>query len=173
MSKEVWLPVKGYEGLYDVSNMGNVRSIERMTFRKNGKQNGTVRSKILKPLIDQNGYCRVRLYLDYKWTQFRVHRLVMIAFVEDSDLSVDHINSDKKDNRLSNLRYLSQRRNNIEARKKMKSSSSHIGVSLCKVTGKWRSNITINGKQKSLGRFENEIDASKKYQEHIILIEGQ
>ena len=170
MSKVVWLPIKGYEGVYEVSNMGNVRSIERMAFRKNGKQNGMVRSKILKPLSDQYGYNRVRLYSNFKWKQFRIHRLVMAAFIGDSELTVDHINGEKKDNRLSNLRYLTQRENNTEARKKMKSTSDYIGVSFCKSTGKWRSVISINGKYMSLGRYETEAEASEKYQEKLMSI---
>lgn len=58
---EEWKDIKGYEGLYQVSNLGRVKSLERITNMKDGRIR-TEREKILKPIKDKHGYYRVRLY---------------------------------------------------------------------------------------------------------------
>lgn len=70
--KEHWEDIEGYEGLYQVSDWGNVRSL-------NYKQTG--KTKLLKPVKDDKGYLHVRLYKDGKWEQKRIHRLVAEAFI--------------------------------------------------------------------------------------------
>lgn len=90
---EIWKDIKDYEGMYQISNMGNVRSL--MT------------KKNLKPEIANGGYLRVNLYKDGKGKKFRVHRLVAEAFIPNPDNkpTVDHINTIVSDNRVSNLRW--------------------------------------------------------------------
>ena len=70
--KEHWLAVKGYEGLYEVSDWGNVRSLN---YRRNGE------ARLLKPIKNTGGYLLVGLYKDKKMKQKQVHRLVAEAFV--------------------------------------------------------------------------------------------
>lgn len=100
---EIWKPVKGYEGLYEVSNLGNVRSLDRYIETKKGKcfRKGRMR----KPFISNAGYKIVSLCSK----RYLVHRLVANAFCENPDRErfnvVDHINTDTLDNRAENLRW--------------------------------------------------------------------
>ena len=68
---EIWKNIKGYEGLYEISSLGRVKSL------KCGKV------KILKPQSDSRGYLQIGLVKDKKRTNFKIHRLVAIAFIEN------------------------------------------------------------------------------------------
>ena len=111
---EIWKDVVGYEGFYQVSNLGRVRSCERYVPYYNANQTGKrvytkkhIKSKILKP-CEYYGYYCVSLYnANHKMKLCKIHRLVMQAFCGNSDLTVNHINGVKTDNRLENLEYLS------------------------------------------------------------------
>ena len=100
---EVWRPVKGYEGLYEVSDLGNIRSLDRYIETKKGKcfRKGRLR----KPFISHAGYKLVSLCSK----KYLVHRIVAEAFCENPDRErfnvVDHINTDTLDNRAINLRW--------------------------------------------------------------------
>lgn len=119
---EVWKDVIGYEGLYEVSNLGRVRSCDRYIPYYNVNQTGKkvftkkhIKSKILKP-CEYLGYYCVSLYKpDSKMKLCKVHRLEMEAFYGTSDLTVNHINGIKTDNRLENLEYLSRADNTYHA----------------------------------------------------------
>jgi hypothetical protein len=91
--KEIWKDVPEYEGLYQVSNLGRVKSL------KFGRE------RILKPQEGKQGYMHVFLYKEGDVKFYRVHRLMMLAFVGESNLQVNHINGIKTDNRLENLEY--------------------------------------------------------------------
>ena len=94
---ETWKDIQGYEGHYQISDMGNVRSLKS--------------NKNLKPAIDKDGYLLVGLWKDNKKKTFKVHRLVAQAFIPNpgNKPTVDHINTIKNDNRASNLRWLTQK----------------------------------------------------------------
>lgn len=95
---EVWMKIEGYEGLYEVSNEGRVRSL-------NYRHTGEIR--ILKPAICYGGYLQVHLCKDGKKKFFKVHRLVANAFIANTlNLpQVNHINEVKIDNRVENLEW--------------------------------------------------------------------
>lgn len=107
MAHEEWRDVVGYEGCYQVSNLGRVRSLDRTILTKDGKRkhhNG----HILKPRLSNRGYVEVGLPIgDGKSARRRVHRLVAEAFLEPDPmrLQVDHINAVRTDNRVENLRW--------------------------------------------------------------------
>ena len=109
--KEEWKDIVDYEGLYQISNMGNVKSIGRWVDRKcKGKR--WEEEKILKPKIEKSGYQRVGLWKNVgKW--YLVHRLVYEAFVGDipKGMQVNHINEIKSDNRLENLNLMTPKEN--------------------------------------------------------------
>lgn len=96
--EEIWKSVEGYEGLYEVSNMGNVRSLKRKT----------TKGKLLNPILDKDGYLRVTLSKNNNAKGHRVHRLVALAFVDGCSLEnniINHKNEIKTDNRAENLEW--------------------------------------------------------------------
>ena len=103
---EDWLPVPDYEGFYEVSNLGCVRSCDRVVKNYRARTGVCVRRGSIMRL--NNGrYKSVMLCRDGVERTHLVHRLVALAFVKgDHSLTVDHINKDKHDNRADNLRWI-------------------------------------------------------------------
>ncbi len=91
----------------------------------------------------------------------------MILEVSDKEV-VDHINGDGLDNRRCNLRVTSQKFNNRNARKRKKGTSIYKGVHFCEVTKKWKAQIQINKKKKSLGGYFTEKEAAEAYNEEAL-----
>lgn len=162
--QEIFKDIQGYEGLYQVSNLGGVKSLSRfVNHSRGGKQH--IKEKMLKPAFSGNGYLIVSIY-NGKKKSHKIHQLVAVAFLNHNPcghkLVVDHRDFDRSNNHLSNLKLISQRENSNQ--KHLKSSSKYVGVSLVKSTDKWYACITINGKNKNLGCFVNELEASRAYQ---------
>lgn len=102
---EIWKDIPGYEGLYQVSDCGQIKSCERIAW--NGHANHVLKERILKSSLDKYGYHIVSLYKDGKSKTYKVHRLVALAFLEgDNTLTVNHIDECKTNNHVSNLEYL-------------------------------------------------------------------
>jgi len=154
---EIFRDVVGYEGIYQISNLGRVKILRK-------KRVDT--PKYLKSIIRKTGYCYVNLFKDGNRKQYAIHQLVAIAFLnhkrQGHKIVVDHINHNKSDNRLCNLRVVTHREN--ISHRKTKSKSKYTGVYWLKKEKKWRSYIGIDGKMKYLGRFNCELDAHKAYQ---------
>lgn len=111
---EIWKDIKGYEGLYQISNLGNVKSVKRRI----KYSNGTIVSypeKILKGFISTSGYKAVDLYENKKKKKFYIHRLVAEAFVDNplNKPEVNHINENKLDNRFENLEWCTSSENKL------------------------------------------------------------
>ena len=106
--REEWRPVVGYEGLYEVSNMGRVKSLERTVW--NGKGYFKTSERILKPGKDKGGYLQVCLCKDGKDKWCAVHRLVATAFLPNLDNlpQVNHIDENKENNCVQNLEWCSR-----------------------------------------------------------------
>lgn len=165
---EIWKDVIGYEGLYQVSDLGRVKSLSRVINRLGGRKY-TVRERILKPTPDGRGYLTVGLRRNKKRKTFCVHSLVAMSFLDyipdgTHKLVVDHIDNDKTNNRLVNLQIISQREN---CSKDKRGSSRFTGVYWNKRRGKWRAGIKIKGKDIHLGYFKDESEASKTYQNKL------
>ena len=156
---EEYRAVKGYEGIYEVSNFGNVKSLERTNHL--GRK---VKERILKQFITGIRYDSVCLLNK----NYLVHQLVAIAFLNHvcngNKMVVDHIDNNPRNNRLDNLQIITQREN---LSKDKKGTSNYTGVSWCKQAKKWRAQITINGNKKHLGSFTNEIQAANYYQHEL------
>ena len=113
---EIWKDIKDYEGLYQVSNLGNVKSLDKIIYQKNksGKnQKHIYKGKKLKKQQQRNGYEVVNLYKNAKMTKKLVHRLVATAFIENkSDRHfINHKDNNKTNNNVTNLEWCSQSEN--------------------------------------------------------------
>lgn len=104
---EIWKDIKGYENLYQISNMGRVKSLDRIDNNNHHKK-----EQILK-IKEYKGYCYIKLSKCGKQTQFLLHRLVAENFIPNPENKpcIDHINTDKTDNRVENLRWVTQKEN--------------------------------------------------------------
>ena len=106
---EEWKDIPNYEGLYQASNLGRIKSLERIDARGNR----LLKEKILKPQINDSGYYRIKLQKQSIIKFYYVHRIVYEAFNGQipEGLQVNHINEVKTDNRLSNLNLMTQKEN--------------------------------------------------------------
>jgi hypothetical protein len=103
---EKWRDIPEYEGVYQVSNLGRVKSLN---------YNGTGKEKVMKPITDKDGYLFVTLCKNRNKKMYKVHRLVAQAFIPNNDpehkTEVNHINEDKTDNRTCNLNWMTRKQN--------------------------------------------------------------
>lgn len=116
---EVWKPVFGYEGLYEVSSDGGVRSLDRVEDFKGGKRKRS--GKTLKLHRSHRGYLRVQLCIGGKVSFKSVHRLVCLAFVENpgGKPEVNHLDENKENNRYTNLEWATRVENGEYSHAKM------------------------------------------------------
>ena len=123
MEEEIWKPIKGYEGLYEISNLGRVKSLN---------YKGTGKEKILKNTENGKGYLFVDLYKNGKIKKFRIHRLVLMTFkpIEGmGKLDVNHIDENKQNNSLENLEWCDRKYNcNYGTRNQRSAQSRSIPV---------------------------------------------
>ena len=99
--------INGYEGIYEVNELGKIRSVDRIVECKDGSIR-KYKGKELKLLMDQGGYVMVGLHKNGIIKMMRVHRLVADAFIPNPDNlpQIHHINHDRKDNRAHNLKWV-------------------------------------------------------------------
>ena len=146
---EKFKDIPDYNGVYQVSNLGNVKSF------KYGKE------KLLKPAINSCGYLNVILCKDGKTKSYKVHQLVAMAFLEHTpdgmNSVVDHIDNNRLNNYMDNLQIISNRENS--SRNKI-----DCGVSWVKAANKWQAQIVIGGKVVHLGLFTEKQEGLNMYQ---------
>lgn len=131
---EIWKDITEYEGLYQVSNTGKVKSLERCVLNKHGKWQ-TYPERLLKfdINIDSNtSYCRVTLCKLHKTKRYLVHRLVAEMFIPNplNKEYVNHINNDGTDNQVSNIEWCTHSENMLHAQKqgRLFKTQSNAGV---------------------------------------------
>ena len=150
--------IKGYEGLYEISNKGVVKSLAR----KN-----RIEDKFMKIHLSTSGYPQVLLTKKGKSKTYSIHKIMAVAFLEHvpngNKEVVDHINNIKTDNRIDNLQVISHRENSSKDTFRKNKSSQYTGVHWDKKRNKWRASKRVNGIKKYLGLFNTEEDAYKEY----------
>ena len=157
---EVFRPIEGYERLYEVSNMGRVRSL------KYGKK------KILKPVMTKFGYLRVGLHKEGKQKLFFVHRLVTQAFIPNPEglPQINHIDEDKTNNVVDNLEWCDHRYNmnygtRIERSVQTGIRNGTYDPELCGLTEKERKRLYYQKNKERLKEYQREYDRRKKTSE--------
>jgi hypothetical protein len=132
---------------YQVSTFGNVKNIKTQ--------------RILKPGSSTGGYLMVNLRDDGEKSTKKIHKLVANAFLENPENKkcVDHVDRNKTNNHLSNLRRATHVENQQNASMKSNNTSGVVGVCWHKKNNKWEVKIRVNGVNKNLGYFVNKDDA--------------
>jgi hypothetical protein len=150
---ESWMAVGGFPN-YEVSSFGRVRN---------------ARGHMLSPSLS-GGYPHVVLSHEGKRSNLTVHRLVAMTFFPTSDLTleVDHRDRNRMNNMVQNLRWVSHSSNVFNQSKRAGASSRFRGVCWYKPTSKWLVQITIDGKSKHIGYFDDELDAARAYNDALI-----
>ena len=166
--KEIWKDIPNYEGLYQVSNLGRVKSLDRVVKYKDGRER-FILGVIMSPVLSDNGYLLIRPSKKGVKKLFKVHQLVAMAFLnhkpDGHKLVVDHIDNDKLNNRLDNLQIITQRENT--SKDKYGKTSKYTGVSWHKQRNKWVARIVFNRAKEYLGSFTNEFDAHMAYSNRL------
>ena len=163
--KEQWKSIKGYEGYYEVSNFGRIKSLSRLV-GLGTKSERVTNERILSEGLSR-GYYTVSLFIGKKRRTFGVHQLVAIAFLNHTPcgnkLVVDHIDNKPYNNRVDNLQVITHRENISKDRKNK--TSKYTGVKKRKKG--WIASIGFKGEQIYLGYFKCELAAASAYQKAL------
>jgi hypothetical protein len=171
--EEIYKDIPGFEGKYQVSNFGNIKTIERVTIFKDGRERH-YENKVLISTPDLKGYPKIRLQNfnpKYGSTR-RVHSLVWETFGDGTTISfpdrvIDHIDRNKKNNHINNLRIVSNRENTYNR----KGNLEFIGVRKNKKSNNYSCRIGFNYKDYHLGTFKTQEEAFERYNEAITHID--
>lgn len=169
---ETWVDIPNYEGLYQASDKGGVRSLDRTVNHKDGSKTFR-KGKVLKQTDNGRGYFHVFLSKNSVEKNSPVHQIVALCFLNHKPCGfnrvINHIDMNPKNNRLDNLEIVSVRQN--LNRKHQKHTSKYVGVGYDKRKRKWRSRIYIDGERKYLGMFNCETAAHIAYESAISNLE--
>lgn len=117
--QEIWKDIKNYEGLYQVSNLGRVKSLNRICYDSVRKYNKKIFKRILKQAIAKPGYYTINLTKNGKQQTYRIHRLVAETFIPNpyNYPIINHIDGNKLNNNINNLEWCTYKHNSKEAKK--------------------------------------------------------
>jgi hypothetical protein len=164
-NNEVWKPIEGYEGIYEISSFGRVKSFK-------GKKN--IFGKILKPGLDGNGYPIVSLCKNKKKKTGKIHQLVATAFLnykyDRVNSVINHIDGNKTNNNLSNLEITTQRKNSTICFRSDRDrlTSRYPGVYWNRWRKKWTTCISVKYELVFFKMFDSELEAAEAYQSKLI-----
>lgn len=165
MQKEIWKDIPGYEGSYQISTFGRVKSLKRNITRiRNGKKHiYQVQERILRPCIDKHGYLQFNIKLGGAGKSYKIHTMMAKVFLgRDIDgsyeLVVDHIDENKQNNNLNNLQLLSNRDNVLKS-----CNNKYPGTA--KAFNKFFARIRYKNKRIHLGMFDTQQEAHEAYLE--------
>jgi hypothetical protein len=164
--EEIWKDIQGFESLYQISNLGRVKSLERKIKTKIGWER-KVSEKVLKGFISTEGYFSVRLYKNAKGITKTVHRIVAQHFLDNFDKSkdVNHIDDNKLNNHYKNLECVSEMENICHYRQTKNKNKIALNISKC--YNKFRARGTFEGKRKHLGLFHTKEEAIEAYNKFL------
>ncbi len=154
LMKEIWKAVSGFEGFYEVSNKGNVRSLDRTVTRKDGVV-VSFKGKRLLPRLNQDGYLQIQISKGDKIKTIRVHRLVADTFLPNpsSMPEVNHKDEDKTNNAVTNLEWCSHKYNSRYGTRGERIARKH-GKSL---------SAYVPGEDMPAFKFESMVEAAKHF----------
>lgn len=165
---EIWRDIPNYEGYYQASNLGRIRSLDRTVVSRDGRER-FYRGGMMNGSVNK-GYRQTTLRISGAGKTFKFSQIVAMAFLghepKGHTLVVDHINGDRSDNGVENLRIVSHRANISACFRSDEDSfsSEYVGVNWDKKLSKWRSQIYHNGISTFLGLYDTELKASNAYQ---------
>lgn len=159
---EIWKDIPKYEGLYQVSNFGNVKSLDRIVKGKNNIER-KIKGKIILPFKGNGGYLCVRLWKNNFAPHFKVHRLILSTFYPIKNMEiydVNHIDGNKQNNHINNLEWCTRQENLIHAVenglnkqcisiKATKNNKEYTSKSISGMYKKLSNNEIINCKEKT------------------------
>jgi hypothetical protein len=156
MEEEIWKDIMGYEGLYQISNLGRVKSL--------------IKNIINKSIKNKQGYLSVTLCKNNIRKTYRNHRLAGIHFIEVDmglieNLEINHKDGNPQNNNIRNLEWINKRENNSHNKLNKVYTSKFIGVFWREINKKFTCGIKINNKDNILGYSINEIDCAETYLE--------
>jgi hypothetical protein len=160
--EEIWKDIKGYEGLYQISNLERVKSLEKLSW--NGHVWWTKKELILNP-VNSMGYKSVRLCKSNKCKSHRIHILVATYFIPNPENKrmVNHINHDRWDSRVENLEWVSDRENCTHARLRMANKNGYQNVKKYHNRNYYGFYTMINGKYIYKGYYKTAKEAHEGY----------
>jgi hypothetical protein len=166
---EEWRAVPGWEGLYEVSDQGRVRSLDRIVVQQArfGMIERFAPGRIMAIGKDAKGYRQCRLFNAGVSRHFHVHVLVLMAFVgpRPDGWVGDHINGVCDDNRPENLRWVSYR-DNARNRFAPRGENPHVGIDFVPSRNQWRARATdASGRRRHLGHYANAETAAAAYRQ--------
>ena len=145
---EEWKDIKGFEGLYKVSNYGNIMSVERYVNTCHKDVMRLIPNRLLVPHKTKTGYLKVWLYRNGKKKKYSVHRLVAMAFIDNPENKpcVNHIDNNRENNNVNNLEWCTYKENSqwaeIQGRREF--------------TKEWREKISATRKTKPVIGIDDE-----------------
>ena len=152
--EENWKDIEGFEGVYMVSNLGRVKSMN---------YNNTSKEGILKPGLNSSGYLQISLHSGGKAKNYAIHQLMAMMFLNHVLCGhlrvVDHIDENRLNNSLENLQIITSRENVARSIDKSKTSSQYRNVYWHNQRNKWGAKVNFNGKPHYLGLFTDEVEA--------------
>lgn len=119
--EEIWKDIPGFEGFYQVSNFGNVKTVGRYGYNPGSRRTKPfkfwIKERVLRPDVNTSGYKYVILCVDSNKKPIMIHTAVAITFLGErtKNMSIDHIDGNKMNNCVSNLEYVTYRENNLRA----------------------------------------------------------
>lgn len=174
---EKWKDIEGFEGMYQISNHGRVKSLERNVKIRDFTRR--IPETLLSLTLDSKGYTKVSLRKNNKTFYKRVHILVANAFLDNAERKheVNHKDHNKTNNHIKNLEWSTRKENmNHEALSNNKPRSNNKsglkGVYFDKHSNSWRASISINNTRIFVGSFENKDTAHKMRNKKITELIG-